>query len=76
MDGSVVLLNRRTRQETFRAQTAGGVVTVPLDVGDKVIAGSRDYVLYGFHLADGSVAWRFSNWFSWIESTPARLRST
>lgn len=70
MDGSVVLLDRRTRQETFRARTAGGVVTVPLVVGDKVIAGSRDYVLYGFNLADGSVAWRFSYWFSWIESTP------
>lgn len=71
MDGSVVLLDRRTRQEAFRAQTSGGVVTVPLVVGGKVIAGSRDYVLYGFNLADGSVAWRFSYWFSWIESTPA-----
>jgi len=70
MDGSVVLLDRRTQQETFRARTAGGVVTVPLVVGDQVIAGSRDYLLYGFHLADGSVAWRFSYWFSWIESTP------
>lgn len=70
MDGSIVLLDRRTRKETFRAQTAGGVVTVPLVVGDKVIAGSRDYVLYGFNLADGAVAWRFSYWFSWIESTP------
>lgn len=71
MDGSVVILDRRTRQETFRARTDGGIVTVPLVVGDKVIAGSRDYVLYGFNLADGSVAWRFSYWFSWIESTPA-----
>jgi outer membrane protein assembly factor BamB len=70
MDGSVVLLDRRTQKETFRAQTGGGVVTVPLVVGDKVVAGSRDYVLYGFNLADGSVAWRFSYWFSWIESTP------
>ncbi len=70
MDGSVVLLDRRTRQETFREQTGSGVVTVQLVVGDKVIAGSRDYVLYGFNLADGSVAWRFSYLFSWIESTP------
>lgn len=70
MDGSVVLLDRRTQKETFRARTAGGVVTVPLVVGDKVVAGSRDYVLYAFNLADGSVAWRFSYWFSWIESTP------
>lgn len=72
MDGSVVLLDRRTRKENFRAQTGGGVVTVPLVIGDKVIAGSRDYLLYGFNLADGSVAWRFSYWFSWIESTPVR----
>lgn len=70
MDGSVVLLDRHTRKETFRVQTGGGVVTVPLVVGDKVIAGSRDYVLYGFNVADGSVAWRFSYLFSWIESTP------
>lgn len=70
MDGSVVLFDRHTRQETFRAHTGGGVVTVPLVVGDKVIAGSRDYVLYGLNLTDGSVAWRFSYWFSWIESTP------
>ncbi|MBI2510779.1 MAG: PQQ-binding-like beta-propeller repeat protein [Opitutae bacterium] len=70
MDGSVVILDRRTQKETFRAQTGGGVVTVPLVVGDKVIAGSRDYMLYGFNLADGSVAWRYSYWFSWIESTP------
>jgi len=27
-------------------------------------------MLYGFHLTDGSVAWRFSYWFSWVESSP------
>jgi outer membrane protein assembly factor BamB len=71
MDGSVVLLDRRTRQEALRVKTGGGVVTTPLIVGDRVIAGSRDYQLYAFNLADGSVAWKFSYWFSWIESTPA-----
>ncbi len=70
MDGSVVLLDRRTRQETLRVKTGGGVVTTPLVVGDKLIVGSRDYLLYGFNLADGSLAWRFSYWFSWVESTP------
>lgn len=70
MDGSVVLLDRRTQKEIFRAKTGGGVVTTPLIVGAKVIAGSRDYLLYGLNLADGSVAWKFSYWFSWIESTP------
>lgn len=71
MDGSVVLLDRKTRRETLRVRTGGGVVTTPVVAGDKLIAGSRDYQLYGFNLADGSVAWRFSYWFSWIESTPA-----
>jgi len=70
MDGSVVCLDRRTRVETLRVRTGGGVVTTPLVVGDRLIVGSRDYMLYGFNLTDGSVAWKFSYWFSWIESTP------
>ncbi len=70
MDGSVVLLDRQTRRETLRVKTGGGVVTTPLLVGDRVIAGSRDYQLYAFNLKDGSVAWKFSYWFSWVESTP------
>lgn len=71
MDGSVVLLNRRTREEVLRLHTGGGVVTTPVIAGDRVVVGSRDYQLYAFNLADGSLAWRFSYWFSWIESTPA-----
>ena len=70
MDGSVILLDRQTRQELLRLKTGGGVVTTPLVAGDKLIVGSRDYMLYGFNLADGSLAWRFSYWFSWVESTP------
>jgi outer membrane protein assembly factor BamB len=70
MDGSVVMLNRRTRAETLRVKTGGGIVTTPLVVGNRLIVGSRDYQLYGFNVADGSVAWKFSYWFSWIESTP------
>jgi len=70
MDGSVVLLDRRTRREIRRGHTGGGVVTTPLVAGDRLIVGSRDYQLYGFNLADGTVAWKFSYWFSWIESTP------
>ena len=70
MDGSIVLLDRRTREETLRVKTGGGVVTTPLVVGDCVIAGSRDYQLYAFNLQDGSVVWKLSYWFSWIESTP------
>jgi outer membrane protein assembly factor BamB len=70
MDGSVVLLDRRTQKEVLRVRTGGGVVTTPIVVDDKLIVGSRDYLLYGFNLADGSLAWKFSYWFSWIESTP------
>ncbi len=70
MDGSVVLLDRRTRKELLRVRTGGGVVTAPLVVGDRLIVGSRDYMLYGFKLTDGTLAWKFSYWFSWIESTP------
>jgi outer membrane protein assembly factor BamB len=70
MDGSVVLLNRQTRTETLRVKTGGGIVTTPLVVDDRLIVGSRDYQLYGFKVTDGTVAWRYSYWFSWIESTP------
>ena len=70
MDGSVVVLNRRTRQEAGRMKTGAGVVTTPLFTAGRVIVGSRDYTLYGFNGGDGSVAWKFSYWFSWVESTP------
>ncbi len=71
MDGSVVLLDRHTRQETLRAKVGGGVVTTPVAAGGRIIVGARDYFLYGLDPAGGSVAWKFSYWFSWIESTPA-----
>ena len=70
MDGSVVMLDRLTRRETLRVGTGGGVVTTPIVAGGRRIVGSRDYLLYGFNLADGAPAWRYSYWFSWIESTP------
>lgn len=70
MDGSVVQLDRHTREEKTRFKTGGGVVTVPLFTAGRVIVGSRDYMLYGFNAADGSIAWKFSYWFSWVESTP------
>lgn len=70
MDGSVVQLDRHTQKETARMKTGGGVVTRPLLVGDRVIVGSRDYMLYGFDRATGQAAWKFSYWFSWVESTP------
>lgn len=71
MDGSVVRLDRHTRRETLRLKTGGGVVTTPTVVGNRLVAGSRDYLLHAFDLPAGSPAWQFSYWFSWIESTPA-----
>lgn len=71
MDGSVVRLDRHTRHVTLRLKTGGGVVTTPTVVGDRLVAGSRDYLVHAFNLPQGSPAWQFSYWFSWIESTPA-----
>lgn len=70
MDGSVVQFDPATGREIARYKTGAGVVTTPLLVDGKVIVGSRDYMLYGFNRSDGSVAWKFSYWFSWVESTP------
>ena len=66
----MALLDRRTRAEILRVKTNGGVVTTPVIAAERLIVGSRDYQLHAFNLADGSVAWNFSYWFSWIESTP------
>ncbi len=71
MDGSVVMLDRNTRREKLRVRTGGGVVTTPIVSDGKLIAGSRDYLLHAFDLTSGAPAWKFSYWFSWIESTPA-----
>lgn len=71
MDGSVVMLDRHTRREKLRVRTGGGVVTTPVVVDGKLVAGSRDYLLHAFDAASGAPAWKFSYWFSWIESTPA-----
>jgi outer membrane protein assembly factor BamB len=71
MDGSVVVLDTASRTERLRVRTRGAVVTTPVVAAGTLVVGSRDYMLYGFDLADGSVRWRFSYWFSWIESTPA-----
>jgi outer membrane protein assembly factor BamB len=70
MDGSVVLLDRHSRREILRVKTGGSVVTTPIVAGNRLIAGSRDYLLYGFNRTDGTLAWRYSYWFSWIESSP------
>ncbi len=70
MDGSAILLNRHTRRELLRVKTGGGVVTTPLLAAGCLIVGSRDYELHAFHLPGGTEAWRYSYWFSWVESSP------
>ncbi|HVU17557.1 MAG TPA: PQQ-binding-like beta-propeller repeat protein [Candidatus Didemnitutus sp.] len=71
MDGSVVAVDLAHQTEVYRAKTGGGVVTTPIMAGDMILAGSRDYFLYAFRASDRTVAWRFSYWFSWVESTGA-----
>ena len=52
------------------------MVTTPVVVGDRLVAGSRDYQLHAFDLGDTARAWTFSYWFSWVESTPALAGGT
>lgn len=70
-DGTVLALNRTTREETARAKLPGPVVSPPVVAGKTVIVGCRDYMLYGLSRAQLSGQWQFSYWFSWVESTPA-----
>ena len=58
-------------REISRVRAGGGVVTTPVLAGGNLIVGSRDYMLYAFRAGDGAPAWKFSYWFSWVESTPA-----
>ena len=69
-DGSVVAFNPRLLRESLRAKLGGPVVSAPVLAGDRIVVGSRDCLLYGLDGANGSVAWRDSYWFSWVESTP------
>jgi outer membrane protein assembly factor BamB len=70
-DGTVFAINRRTRKPVLRATLDGPLVSAPVVAGDRIVIGSRDYLLYGLDAQSGRVAWRDSFWFSWVESTPA-----
>lgn len=69
-DGTVLALDRRDGTELSRARIGGPIVSTPMIAGDIVVVGSRDYLLYGVSLARGTVVWRYSYWFSWVESAP------
>jgi len=69
-DGTVLVLNRRNQRETLRTKLGGSLVSAPVIVGDRIVLGARDYLLYGLDRKTGAVAWRDSYWFSWVESTP------
>jgi outer membrane protein assembly factor BamB len=75
-DGTLVVLDCRTFQEIARTKLAGPIVSAPVVAGDTVVVGSRDYMLYGLKLADLSIAWRDSYWFSWVEPTPRLVDGT
>ena len=69
-DGSVISVNRSRREETMRVKLGGPIVSAPVIAGYRMVVGCRDYLLYGLDAASGSVAWRDSYWFSWVESAP------
>lgn len=69
--GSAVGLDRATASVVARFQLPGPLVSAPVLCKGVIVQGCRDYMLYGVRPADGSVAWRYSYWFSWVESTPA-----
>jgi outer membrane protein assembly factor BamB len=69
--GASAALDLATGAETGRFTLPGPVVSAPVFADGVVLEGCRDYMLYGVRPADGSVAWRYSYWFSWVESAPA-----
>jgi outer membrane protein assembly factor BamB len=71
IDGTVFAFDVNTRQESLRTKLPGAVVSAPVVVGDTVVVGCRDYLLYGLRRSDLTIAWRDSFWFSWVESVPA-----
>ena len=68
-DGSLITFNRRG-EETARVRLGGPIASAPAVAGGRIVAGCRDYLLYGLDAASGAVVWRDSYWFSWVESTP------
>jgi outer membrane protein assembly factor BamB len=75
-DGSVFAVARDDGTELARTRLPGAVVSTPIATDETIVVGARDYMLYGLRRADLSVAWRYSFWFSWVESTPTLVDGT
>jgi outer membrane protein assembly factor BamB len=69
-DGAILTLDRHSGAEISRAKVGGPIVSAPVIAGGVAMVGGRDYMLYGVDLARGSVVWKYSYWFSWVESAP------
>ena len=70
LDGTVLTLDRGSGAELTRVRVGGPVVSAPVLAGDIAIVGCRDYMLYGVNPARAAMVWRYSYWFSWVESSP------
>ena len=69
-DGTILTLDRRNGAELSRTRIGGPIVSAPVIAGDIAVVGSRDYLLYGVSLSRAAVVWKYSYWFSWVESVP------
>ena len=69
-DGTVLTLDRRKGAELSRLRIGGPIVSAPVIAGDIAVIGSRDYLLYGVSVSQAAVVWKYSYWFSWVESVP------
>ncbi len=69
-DGSLFVLNPRTRRESARTRLGGPLASAPAVAGDRIVVGARDYQLHALAAPKLTPAWRISFWFSWVESTP------
>lgn len=70
-DGAVVALNAATGELIWRLDTGAPVVSTPALALGRVVIGSRSYDLLALDATDGSLAWEFYYWFSWVESSAA-----
>lgn len=69
-NGSLIALNRTTREMAWRFQTGSTIYSAPTIVGDTVYATSSDRRLYALQLNSGTFLWAFATQDS-IAGSPA-----